>query len=612
MEELMLLMPTDALFRTDRIKQIAGTIILCILFVVATSEAGNPEYMKLDYGEVPAVEIKGYWDTSGVFIATDIEELPKPRRPKLRGDIQAVDLRNTEITMYGIPIKIDDETQFTDAEKGISAIEDLKAGQRIEVSCKINTEKQWEARKIKASDIKESDKIKGSVTRAAVDGNPPDTLEIHGLLILLITETDVNEPGSFFEEIEFDELAYSGADENSHGITLGNNFHFNADYRQTVRSEKEYDLSEFLSADHNDIEPQIRLELTGYLNNNLRAFFQIRMRKQYAFESDRETSQSRELDAGDTQLFLFARDVGVKGLTFKIGRQDMEETREWLFDEYLDAVRVYYYGREHLVLETALMHAVAELNSKFETWTDFFGQVRWYFDKHSRLRSYVLLRKDSDEARNREPVWWGIGYDGRVHRRVRTWMEFAIMRGTDKGEDLRASALDLGTTIIPFSHRLSPFLTFAYALGSGDETGGDGIDNDFRQTGYEDNVDNFGGVSSVRYYGEVLDPELSNLKILTLGLGFRPFRHSSIEAVYHSYKQHHPDDKLRGDLIDPPARPSGMTDDIGWELDILLGVTRIWERISLSLVVAIFSPHQAFAPRLEKAVLNRLNLKIDL
>jgi alginate production protein len=258
------------------------------------------------------------------------------------------------------------------------------------------------------------------------------------------------------------------------------------------------------------------------------------------------------------------------------------------------------------------MHAIAPLKEKIETWTDVLGQVRWYFDRHSRIRGYVLLRKDSDEIRNREPVWWGVGFDGRMHRMIRTWMEIAVMRGTDKGRKLRSWAYDIGATFKPIDHRSAPFLTLAHARGSGDETGGDGIDNNFRQTGYEDNVDSFGGVITTRYYGEVLDPELSNLKILTLALGIRPLNVMSLEAVYHSYRQDQLDDRLRGDLIDPPARPNEISDDIGWELDFLVGVSKLWRRVNLSWVIAIFNPGKAFDPFLENAILNRLNLKIDL
>ena len=34
------------------------------------------------------LEIEGQWDPSGKFVATDIEILPRIRRPKLRGAIQ--------------------------------------------------------------------------------------------------------------------------------------------------------------------------------------------------------------------------------------------------------------------------------------------------------------------------------------------------------------------------------------------------------------------------------------------------------------------------------------------------------------------------------------------
>jgi hypothetical protein len=214
MEEQMPVKPTETTTPRLRIRELFATTLLFSSVMISSSEAGGPEYMKLDFKEVPAVEIKGCWDTSGVFVATDIEELPRAQRPKLRGEIQAVDPGNSEITMYGIRIRIDQETQVADTEKGISAIEDLEIGRRVEVSCEINSENKWEARKIKVTDIKESDKIKGSITRVAVDGAPPDTLEIHGLLILLVGETDVNEPGSFFEENESDQPVLGGADTN--------------------------------------------------------------------------------------------------------------------------------------------------------------------------------------------------------------------------------------------------------------------------------------------------------------------------------------------------------------------------------------------------------------
>lgn len=588
-----------------------GMILLVAAGPLAKVEAGHPEYMELDYKNVPALEFKGYWDTTGIFVATDIEELPQPRQPKVRGEIQQIDLKNGTVTMYGVPIEIYERTQFLGMTDEEASSNPLKVGQRVEISCKIDEDGTWKARKIKTKDIKSSDKIKGSITRVSVDGNPPDTVEINGLKILLVEDTDVNEPGSYFEQEEFRELNYTNAEENSGGLVLGDRLHLAADYRQTVRAEDEYDLSNDIATDHNDVEPEVRLELSGYYNQKIRAFFQLRMRRQFAFKSDRTSSQSRDIDAGDTQLYILARDVGLKGLALKIGRQDVDEEREWLFDEYLDAVRVFYYRFYPLVLESSLMHSVAPLKEKIKTWTDVFAQVRWYFNKHSRLRGYFLLRRDSDELRNREPVWWGIGYYARIHYVIRPWFEIAMMRGEDKHRPLRATALDLGSTFVADGLPLSPSVTLGYAVSTGDRPG-DQIDNEFRQTGYEDNVGYFGGIQTVRFYGEVLDPELSNLKILTLGVGSKPTEHSSVEAVYHSYKQHRPDDKLRSNLIDPPARPNGLSTDIGWELDFILGVNDIWQRLSLSWVVAFFKPGDTFSPFLEDAILNRFSLKIDL
>ncbi len=238
--------------------------------------------MKLDYEKIPAVEIKGFWDTTGVFVATDIEELPKPRRPKLRGEIQAINLEGKTIMMYGIRIKIDRDTQFQDTGEKKFSLEKLSPGQRVEISCKVDTNGQWEARKVKVKGIKKSNKVKGNITRAAVDGTPPDTLEIQGLLIILTRETDLNKPTGFYDRTErelFGELSSSNAGSHSGGITVGPRLLFNADYRQTVRSEIEYDLSESILSDHKETEPEIRLELAGYWNERYRTFAQLRMRK---------------------------------------------------------------------------------------------------------------------------------------------------------------------------------------------------------------------------------------------------------------------------------------------------------------------------------------------
>ena len=185
------------------------------------------------------------------------------------------------------------------------------------------------------------------------------------------------------------------------------------------------------------------------------------------------------------------------------------------------------------------------------------------------------------------------------------------MGGEDKGDNLQAWALDFGATATAHNTSMRPSLTVGYAIGSGDRPG-DADDQQFRQTAYQDNVDRFGGLASLRYYGAILSPELSNLKIITLGAGIRPSAQSSVEFIYHSYRQHYADSDVKGsDLVDPPARPNGFDTDIGWGVDVVTALREVADRIQLTWTIGLFSPGQAYSSRQETAILNKLNMTVN-
>jgi len=567
----------------------------------------------MDFENVPALEIKGEWDAeNSVFVAHKIEELPKERRPKFRGEIQAIDMKKELITMYGIPIELDDDTQFSGSGDNI---EDLKVGQRVEVSCKVRKEGNWEASKIKTNDVKESDKIKGTITRISVDGDPPDTLEISGLKILLTKKTRVVEPTSSFEDKEDDiwgDLKSSKLYYDPTGIALSEKFTAFAEYRHSLRDNREFDLSDNFNFDNDDTEPEIRLELIGNYNSHLQSFTQVRVRKKYYFNENSYNPPPGENETAITQLYFLARNIGNGGLALQVGRQDFDERREWLFDEYLDAARAYYYGLDKFIFNAAYIHSKWPVKEKFKTWTDILAQVRFFPDNNNLFEIYTLRRKDSEELRNREPVYYGGRYYGSPLSYIRVWADGSILRGEDKGKSQKAHAIDLGATLSLQNVKLRPSITAAFAMGTGDKTSGDSVSNEYRQTGYQDNTDYFGGYRTVQYYGELLDPELSNLIINTFGVGIKPYRNISAEMIYHNYKQDHPDNNLRGNLIDPPARPNGVNADIGSEFDLIFAVVNVWERFNFSWILSVFNPGQAFAPRLNNATMNKFDIKVDI
>lgn len=130
------------------------------------------------------LEIEGYWNPSGSFVATDVELVPGSSRPKLRGVIQGLDANERTITLYGVPIRILDDTESGDAEGEPVRLEELNPGQRVEVTCTVENGR-WEASKVYLRNVKSSDKIKGTATATDLDGELPETVEIHGLLILV-------------------------------------------------------------------------------------------------------------------------------------------------------------------------------------------------------------------------------------------------------------------------------------------------------------------------------------------------------------------------------------------------------------------------------------------
>lgn len=174
-------------------KTIFVTAGFLLLLNIPVPASPKPEYMKLKVGD--AVEVDGEWDKKTlVFVADDIEKLPDPRRPKLRGAITKISTPEKSFVLFGMKIKVDNKTEFMDNGGQAVRFENLKVKMRLEVTSRVDEAGNWVARKIEIGKLKNSDKVKGTVTRLAFDGTPPDTFEISGLKILVVEGTDLFGP----------------------------------------------------------------------------------------------------------------------------------------------------------------------------------------------------------------------------------------------------------------------------------------------------------------------------------------------------------------------------------------------------------------------------------
>jgi alginate production protein len=138
---------------------------------------------------------------------------------------------------------------------------------------------------------------------------------------------------------------------------------------------------------------------------------------------------------------------------------------------------------------------------------------------------------------------------------------------------------------------LRPSIGAAFARGSGGERSA-ALDANFRQTGLQENKARIGGVKRLRRYGELLQPELSNLEVRTLAAGIRVLDNSSLELIAHRYRQQVASSVLAGSRLS--TDPTGDSTDIGREIDLFLAV-REWKHLELTLRWSRFVPGAAFA-----------------
>ncbi|MCA9753377.1 MAG: alginate export family protein [Gemmatimonadetes bacterium] len=271
-------------------------------------------------------------------------------------------------------------------------------------------------------------------------------------------------------------------------------------------------------------------------------------------------------------------------LALQIGRQKFKEEREWLYDETLDAIRLH--SRLHSFhAEASVSRRWSVDSARLKDWTNYIAVVgRTVADRWVVEASVVQRRHDELPDR---PTWLGLRSAGRLSSRFRHWADFSILRGEYDGADRKGYAFDVGVRA-RLEKRTRLTLTAGWAVGSG----GNSPEDLYFQTGLQDNNDKFGGVKGFKYYGELFEPELSNLSIRIVGLGLRPTSHSSIDVIWHGYEQETALGLLARSNLE--TRPRGIDPSLGSEWDFVVA----WEDLpglDLAYVFAWFRPGDAFA-----------------
>jgi alginate production protein len=307
-----------------------------------------------------------------------------------------------------------------------------------------------------------------------------------------------------------------------------------------------------------------------------------------------------------TNLLIDQAYVTLKGVTgpfeFTVGRRNFEDDRHTLYDTSIDVAMVTFkptgavrveasVGRENLLDWNLLEDEPRDRNDTYMLYSEYRGI------EGLKLATYTIHR-DDQKRQEGKPVLVGVRALGNPTNWINYWGEFAVVRGEDENRrDLAGHAFDVGATYRFVDLPFQPSLRLGYAFGSGDDPD-DRDNNEFRQTGLQSNEARFGGVTDTKVYGEALDAELSNLHVVTAGLGFRPAADTYVDLVYHYYRLDEFADELRNSAITAELNPDAInpSKEVGHGLDVVLGLRNLFgvRGLGVDLRSGLLFPGKAF------------------
>jgi alginate production protein len=395
-------------------------------------------------------------------------------------------------------------------------------------------------------------------------------------------------------------------------------------WEYTDERRRNFDLDSTRAGDRRVREHELKLEARAFLGADTQLFAQI-----VGLHETRRTQGAvgkqfnRSLERG--QMWLQQDRIGGTPWSLQAGRVVLLDRRAWWWDDDLDAIRVRY-GGDVWRLDTGIAREVAKKSSAQKGIapasrgvTRWFGQATWPWAQRHALDAFWLLQNDksprptvgavfaNEDATDPSDLrarWVGLRASGewRVEDgpRLAYWADTGFLSGRehvtafDEQDDgsftagaanarrVSGNAVDIGATGV-LALPLRPSLTVGYARGS----------QGFRQTGLQENKARFGGVKRWQRYGELVQPELANLSVASVGAGVRVANNSSVELMAHRLRQVRPSDRVAGSRLSND--PQGANRALGRELNLLIAV-RESKRVEFTFKASHFKPGAAFAP----------------
>jgi len=570
--------------------------------VVLTLGAGGPAVASMsdsDWGRLRpgiVVEAEGSFHPGQPLRAKSLvvrDGRPPGPEVELIGRLQRVDPSARTLTLLDLDLPVPASATIRREDRTELALGDLGVGDWLEVDGRVHADGAVTVERVKRYDADPGgEQIEGTVT--AVD--PGSRRLTIGSTEIRVSKSATIRGGVVIavpRSIDDDYDARAAWTALNGRLSGGGRFQYE------IEPETEFDLDPARLGNRTRGNLSVDMHFDAALAPGIESFVKVGYRgRRIIFDDEGDEVNVSDWDV--QQAYALWRPVPLAAI--QIGRQNFDEPREWLYDENLDAVRLRAV-RGRWRYEASVSTRWWTPSVRLSDHTNWILLVAREMAREWLTEAYVIYRSNDVVADDR-PAWIGVRSHGRLRSGRYHWLELAALRGTYLGEPAAAWAVDAGLRW-RLVRRLGLEVTGGWAHGSGGPNAGDR----FFQTGFHDNNAKFGGVTSFKYYGELLDPELSNLEIVTAAIGFRPTSRTSIDFVFHTYRQPHPEQRLFGANLE--SRPRGGDGDIGREGDLIVGFEEI-PGVDLEYVYAEFRPGAAFGERATRARFHKLSVVFKL
>ncbi len=333
-----------------------------------------------------------------------------------------------------------------------------------------------------------------------------------------------------------------------------------------------------------ELEPLARLRFSLLEGHPVYGVAEVELKDKTKRETGKPERNKTRLEL--TQIYL-GLDADALDTHFRLGRWLYRDEREWLLDENIDGVlarwksgrwradvlggRIDYWQRDLL-----------DRTSRDAGKTTAMGAiVRRKLGSDWLAGAYALASENTHDAHYSQ-FHYGLRSHDERREGLRHWAEIGLMSGNKSGNRHSGFAADVGGTYV-FASRLRPRLTLGYAYAS----------KNYRQTGLQSNEATLGGNTKLNIYGATLAPELTNLHVITAGIGVDITPDASLDLIYHDYRQAQTADleAHNGDL--KSRYDNRSTTRLGSGIDLVWGV-QVNKRLKTELIMGMFTPSKRF------------------